>query len=133
MIDIEDDVIEVVEQALADHGYDIHVSNLPISAEDQFPCVQLEEIDNYIYQRTVDSGSRENHVVTAYELTVSSNKTYQARSESKRIFGIVSDTLVGMGFIRNSMQPIPVSEGTRYRYVGRFSAVVSKDKQIARR
>lgn len=133
MIDIEPDVLSAVRGALSDSGYDLCVYEQTLLSPSEFPCVCVEEIDNYTYERTIDSGSNENHARLAYEVTVYSNKTHNKRGECKAIFAVVSDTLTDMGFIRLSMNPVNKNNATIYRLVGRFTAVASKDKAIYRR
>lgn len=133
MIDNEDDIFAAIRSGLSAVSLDVEVFDQLILSPSVFPCVCVENIDNYTYYRTIDSGSNENHVRVAYEVNVYSNKSRDKRAECKRIFSVVSDVLTGLGFTRSSMQPIPLNESTAYRLVGRFLAVVDKSGQIARR
>lgn len=134
MIDYEQDIITAVRNGLDDASMsDVIVFNQTILSPSEFPCVCIEEIDNYTYRNTIDSGSNENHARVAYEVNVYSNKTYDKRGECKSIFAVVSDVLTGLGFTRNSMHPTDFNESTAYRLVGRFMAVISKNGEISRR
>ena len=133
MIDFESNIIDAVRTGLTTASLDVELFDQIILSPSVFPCVCVENIDNYTLRKTIDSGSNENHVRVVYEVNVYSNKTQDKRSECKSIFAVVSDVLTGMGFTRNSMQPVNVNEATAYRLVGRFSAVIDKTGEIARR
>lgn len=134
MIDYEDDILAAVRQGLENaFPQGIPLYDQTILTPSEFPCVCVEEIDNYIYQRSIDSGSKENHAVLAYEVNVFSNRTYDKRGQCKSIFAAVSDVLTGLGFTRLSMNPVNINDSTAYRLVGRFTAVISKNGKIARR
>lgn len=134
MIDYEEDIITAVREGLEVASMsEVVVFNQTILSPSEFPCVCIEEIDNYTYRKTIDSGSNENHVRVTYEVNVYSNKTYDKRGECKSIFAVVSDVLTGLGFTRNSMQPIIMNDSTAYRLAGRFMAVVSTTGIITRR
>lgn len=133
MIDFDNDITGAVETAL-EAAYPIaFLYDEPLPVDASFPCVVMEEIDNYIDQRTIDSGSNENHVVAAYEISVYSNRTRNKKQECKDIFAVVSDTLTGLGFTRLSANPTSMIDATVYRLIGRFTAVVSKEGEIYRR
>lgn len=134
MIDFEQDIIAAVRDGLsAADMEDVVVFDQTILSPSEFPCVCIEEIDNYTYRRTIDTGGNEHHVGVAYEVNVYSDKTRDKRGECKRIFAVVSDVLTGMGFTRNSMNPASLNESTAYRLVGRFTAVLSETGIISRR
>lgn len=133
MIDYDDDIITAVESALEDEYPNVPLYDESIPGDADFPCVVMEEIDNYVYQQTIDSGSNENHIVSAYEISVYSNRTRGKKAECKRIFATVSDTLTGLGFTRLSANPIQMIDATVYRLIGRFTAVVAKNGDIYRR
>ena len=133
MIDNESIIGQAVLTALRTEYPDITVYDETLLAPSVFPCVCIEQIDNYVNTRTVDSGSNENHVVVTYEVNVYSNKRKNKKSECKAIFSIVSDTLVNLGFMRNSMLPMSIDNSTKFRIVGRFSANISANGEITRR
>ena len=133
MIDYDDDIMTAVETALEDDYPNVPVYDEPLPVDADFPCVVMEEIDNYVYQRTIDSATNENHAVSSYEVSVYSNRTRGKKQECKRIFAVISDTLTGLGFTRLSANPIQMIDATVYRLIGRFTAVVSKNGEIYRR
>lgn len=131
MIDYEDEILTAIQDGLEAAGLqNVAMFDELILAPSVFPCVCVEEIDNYTDVSTVDSGSNENHAVTAYEVNVYSNSIQNKRRECKDIFAVVSDVLTGSGFMRLSSNPISFNNSTAYRIVGRFRAVISKEGQI---
>ena len=134
MIDIENEVFNHVSATLREKYTGIYVVGEYVKTPPKFPCVSLVEMDNQTYQRTEDSGSSENHVSVMYEVNVYSNKTIGKKSECKEIAAIIDEQMLALGFARTMLQPIPnLDDATIYRMVGRYSAVISKTKDIYRR
>ena len=134
MIDYESEILSLVQDGLDAAGLsEVELFDRLILAPEVFPSVCVENIDNYTYRRTIDSGSNENHVIAAYEVNVYSNKTRGNREQCKEIFAAVSDVFTGMGFTRDSMNPIQMKEASVYRLVGRFTGVISKTGETYRR
>ena len=133
MIDFEDDIIGAVAEAVRAQFPGIVVFDETNLSPAVFPCVCIEEIDNYTYKRTIDSGSNENHARLAYEVNVFSNRSQDKRGECRSIFAAVSDAFTGLGFTRNSMNPKNINESTACRLVGRFTAVAAANGDIYRR
>lgn len=134
MIDIENEVFNHVSATLREKYTDIYVVGEYVKTPPKFPCVSLVEMDNRTYQQTEDSGSSENHVSVMYEVNVYSNKTIGKKSECKEIAAIIDEQMLALGFARTMFQPIPnLDDATIYRMVGRYSAIISKDKLLFRR
>ena len=134
MIDIENEVFNTVATVVRAEYPGIHVVGEYIKSPPKFPCVSLVEMDNQSYQRTEDSGSSENHASVMYEVNVYSNKTIGKKAECKAIATLIDEQMLALGFARTMLQPIPnVDDATIYRMVGRYSAVISKNKVIYRR
>ena len=134
MIDIESRVFNDVLAKLKLKYPDLYMVGEYVKTPSRFPCVSLMEMDNQTYQRTEDSGSSENHVSVMYEVNIYSNKTVGKKSECKAIAALVDEQMLALGFARTMLQPIPnFDDATIYRMVGRYSAVISKDKVIFRR
>ena len=131
MIDYENEILTAIQDGLESAGLSkVDMFDELILAPSKFPCVCVEEIDNYTETSTVDSGSNENHAIVAYEINVYSNSTRDKRRECKDIFAVVSDVLTHKGFMRLSANPINFNSATAYRLTGRFRAVISKEGQI---
>ena len=134
MIDIENDVFNAVATAVRASYPEIYMVGEYVKTPPKFPCVSLLEMDNQSYQRTEDSGSSENHVSVMYEVNIYSNKTIGKKSECRAIAALIDERMLALGFARTMLQPIPnLDDATIYRMVGRYSAVISKDKTFFRR
>ena len=134
MIDNESMIFDLIQDGLDAAGLgDVELLDRTVLAPSVFPCVCVENIDNYTYRRTIDSGSNENHAVSVYEVNVYSNKQRGKREQCKKLFAAVSDVLTGLGFTRNSMNPKKMDDATVYRLVGRFTGIVSELGEIYRR
>ena len=134
MIDIENDIFNAVATAVRARYPEIYMVGEYVKTPSKFPCVSLVEMDNQSYQRTEDSGSSENHVSVMYEVNIYSNKTIGKKSECRAIAALIDEQMLALGFARTMLQPIPnLDDATIYRMVGRYSAVISKDKTFFRR
>lgn len=137
MIDIENDVFNLIAKSLREkYG----VSNIFITGEyvakpTQYPAVTITESDNASYERTEDTGSNENHVSVMYEVNVYSNLAKGRKSQCKEIIGLIDEKFLELGFRRRTLTSVQNEDGngTIYRMLGRYSAVVSKDKVIYKR
>lgn len=133
MIDIENAVFTQVKTALVEHYPTIKVESVSVYNPSKFPCVSIEESDNYSLESTRDTTSNENHVVVMYEVNAWSNKAGGKKEECKAILSIVDNVLNDLGFTRLSRTPINLDDATKYRINARYRAVVSQDKTIYRR
>ena len=134
MIDIENEVFNTVATDVRAKYPDIYMVGEYVKTPPKFPCVSLVEMDNQSYQQTEDSGSVENHASLMYEVNIYSNKTAGKKSECKAIAALIDERMLALGFARTMLQPIPnLDDATIYRMVGRYSAVISKNKVLYRR
>ena len=134
MIDYENEIFNTVAKEVRAKYPNIYMVGEYVKTPPKFPFVSLVEMDNQSYQRTEDSGSSENHVSVMYEVNVYSNKTVGKKSECKSIAATIDEQMLALGFARTMLQPIPnLDDATIYRMVGRYSAIISKNKVIYRR
>ena len=134
MIDVENEVFNSVATDVRAEYPKVYMVGEYVKAPPKFPCVSLVEMDNKSYQQTEDSGSTENHASLMYEVNIYSNKTVGKKTECKAIAALIDERMLALGFARTMLQPIPnMDDATIYRMVGRYSAVISKDKVIYRR
>ena len=134
MIDVENDIFNAVATVVRAKYPDIYMVGEYVKTPPRFPCISLVEMDNQSYQKTEDSGSSENHVSVMYEVNIYSNKTVGKKTECKEIAAVIDEQMVALGFARTMLQPIPnLDDATIYRMVGRYSAIISKNKIIYRR
>ena len=134
MIDFENDIFNTVATEVRAKYPDIYMVGEYVKTPPRFPFVSLVEMDNQSYQRTEDSGSSENHVSVMYEVSIYSNKKVGKKAECKEIAALIDEQMLALGFARTMLQPIPnLDDATIYRMVGRYSAIISKNKVIYRR
>ena len=134
MINIEEELFSNVASVTRETFPNIYMIGEYVKSPPSFPCASLIEMDNSVYTRTQTSENGENHSQLMYELNVYSNKTKGKKSECKNIISLIDSVMLGYGFTRTMLQPIPnMDDATIYRMVARYSAVVSKDKEIFRR
>ena len=133
MIDIENKIFQSIINKVSASFPFIRTYNDSLPAKPQFPCIVVEEADNYAYERTQDSGSLENHAIVMYEVNIYSNKTTGKKDECKQIQAIVDSEFSRLGFTRTSTVPMFLNATTIYRIVSRYTACVSKTNEICRR
>ena len=134
MIDIENEVFNSIATALRAKHDPISLYGEYVPSPATYPTVFIEELDNYALERTQDSGSLENHAGLMYEINVFSNLMVGKKAQAKSIFKDIDAVMAGLGFTRTVKTAIPnLENATIYRMVGRYKAVVSKDKTIFRR
>ena len=134
MINIEEELFSDVSTRVREKYPNIYMVGEYVKSPPSFPFVSLIEMDNSVYTRTQTSDGNENHSQLMYELNVYSNKTKGKKSECKDIISLIDSVMLEYGFTRTMLQPIPnMEDATIYRMVARYSAVVSKEKEIFRR
>ena len=133
MIDIEPEVFDDVSKAVRNEYPNVYMTGEYVRVPPSFPCVSLIEADNQIYRNTRDSGHIENHVQVIYEVNVYSNKTKWKKTECKAIISLIDSRMESLGFTRTILTPVPNAQDGIYRMVGRYRAIVSRDKTIYRR
>lgn len=138
MIDIEDDIFDEVSEkvyaAFEKKCPDLLMMSEYVKSPSSFPFISLVEIDNATFRNTQSTDGNENHVAVTYELNVYSNKTSGKKTECKALAGFIDEILLGMNFTRTMLEPVPnQDEATIYRMLGRYRAVISKNKTIYRR
>lgn len=138
MIDMEDvifgEVSEKLYEQFSEKYPDLFVTSEYVKSPPSFPCVSLVEVDNSVFRNSQTTDGHENHVAVMYELNVYSNKNVGKKAECKEIVAFIDDVLMRMNFTRMMLEPVPnLEEATIYRMLGRYRAVISKDKTIYRR
>lgn len=133
MIDIETDIFNYIATALRSEYTGIYVTAEKRRMPSKYPAVQLVEMGNTVSADTSDSGSLENHADVMYEVNVYSNLVSGAKLQAKGIVGFIDELFLGLGFVRQLLEPIDNADASVYRYVARYVARVSKDKAIYQR
>jgi hypothetical protein len=124
VIDVENIVFDAVATSLRSEITGIFVSGEAVAAPSSFPAATLVEMDNSVYERSIDSSSPENHVRVMYQAEAYSNKTSGRKVEAKKIIADIDKTMLGLGFVRISCSPMNNTDSSIYRMVARYKAVV---------
>ena len=133
MVDIENELFTTVATALRAAYTGISVESITTYSPSKFPCVCIEETDNYALTDTRDTTSNDNHAIVVYEVNVYSNKAGGRKSEAKAILNTVDGIMNDLGFTRLARTPINMDDATKYRLFARYRAAISNDKTIYRR
>lgn len=133
MIDIENQVYDTVVTALRTEFNPISIYGEYVPVPQSFPCATLEEMNNAVVQNKESSGSIENFATVMYSANAYSNKSGGKKAQAKAIIKIIDEQMLGMGFTRSFMRPIPNADTSIYRITAQYTAVVSKEKTLYRR
>ena len=134
MIDIENEIFNEVSRRVREKYPNIFMTGEYVKSPSSFPCISLVEVDNATFRNSQTSEGKENHAVVMYELNVYSNKTKGKKAECKEIVALIDEILMEFNFTRIMLEPIPnQDDATIYRMLGRYRAIVSKNKTIYRR
>ncbi len=134
IIDIETTLFSEVSNEVRERYPQIFMTGEYVKSPPSFPCVSLVEVDNTTLRSTQSSTEQENHVTVMYELNVYSNKTKGKKAECKEIVAFIDNLLMNRNFTRTMLEPVPNQDSaTIYRMLGRYRAIVSKNKTIYRR
>ena len=133
MIDFEPEVFTAVKTALVAAYPTITVESVPNYEPASFPFVCIEEADNYAYRSSQDTASNENHVIVMYEITAYSNLQSGRKRECRKIMSVCDGVMDSLGFSRSGLTPVSIDEGSKYRMVARYTAVISRNGIIYRR
>lgn len=134
MIDCENDVFEYVSSRVREKFDPVYITGEYVKTPSSFPCISLVEVDNAVYRNSQTTSGKENHAAITYELNIYSNKSKGRKTECKEIAAFIDELLSELNFTRMLLEPVPnQDEPTIYRMLGRYRAVVSKNKTIFRR
>lgn len=134
MIDCENEIFSSVHGKVIAQYPEIDMTGEYVEAPSSFPHVSLVEKDNSIFEKSRTSSYGENHAEVMYELNVYSNKSSGKKTECKEIAAFIDNILISLNFTRIMLQPIEnQNDATIYRMLGRYRAIISKEKVIYRR
>lgn len=128
MIDIENTIVDAVFNAVkAPNAFpDADVTTGFDMKTAVFPCVVIEEVNNAPLRSTDTDDCAENYTRLVYEVSVYTDNLNKAKSEGRKILGIVDDTLQGLKFRRvRTNQPLHISRSV-FRQYARWEVVVGK-------
>lgn len=132
MIDVETELFSEVSSRIRERFPGVYMTGEYVKSPPDFPCVSMVEVDNATFRNT--QTTEENHATVMYEVNVYSNKTKGKKAECKAIIAFIDELLMERNFTRIMLEPVPNQDNaTIYRMLGRYRAVVSKNKTIYRR
>lgn len=132
MIDIYNQIFEIVATALETSFPNIVIMDSLETVPSSFPAVVIEEADNYVNQRTSDSGNIENTVKVMYEIDVFTNKAKGKKSQAKQIHKVIDEILGGFNFRRMNRTFLPMADNTTLRLHSNYTAEVDSNNNIYR-
>lgn len=134
MIDVETELFSEVSSKVRAKYPNLYMTGEYVKSPPDFPCVSMVEVDNATFRNTQTTEGQENHAAVMYEVNVYSNKTKGKKAECKAIISFIDELLMERNFTRIMLEPVPNQDNaTIYRMLGRYRAVVSKNKTIYRR
>lgn len=134
MINVEFELFDEIAQAVRAQFPGIYITGEYVASPPSFPCVSFVETDNTTLERTQTNSLEDEFVTVTYEVNIYSNKKKGKKAECKEIAAFIDGLLLQRNFTRNMLQPIPnLADATIYRMIGRYRAVVGKDKTFYRR
>ena len=122
MTQIENEIFTELYTLLTTKYSGIFVTGERVPVPDLFPCVFIEESDNYTVSLNGSNQGEESAVM--YEINVFSNKQNGRKSECKDIIKTIDDYMTLRGFTRNMCRPVENIDPTIYRMVARYTASV---------
>ena len=126
MIDIESKVVDTIFNAVTAIYPNADVTTGFDNKTAVFPCVVVEEVENTPFRRTETDDCSENHTRIGYEVSVYTVDFNSAKTEGKKIIGIVDTALAGLKFRRiRKNQPLNVARNL-FRQYGRWEVIVGK-------
>lgn len=127
MIDIENDVFEVVADAVRAEYPDAYITGEYNDSPATFPAVTIFEGDNSIVDR-MRTENIENAASVMYEINVYSNRVNGRKAEAKEISNLIDDVLTSRGFTRMTRTQVPnLANAKIFRIVSRYRAYVGPD------
>lgn len=134
MTSIENEIFTLLATQLRSAFTGIFVTSEYTPTPPKFPCVFIEEIDNFtgIY----DGSNTERTSGVTFEINVFSNLKSGKKKQAKEIIQSIDLKLTDLGFRRMSLMPTPNEDTSIFRFTARYQAYVAKegnDKRIIRR
>lgn len=130
MIDIESKVFDTVFNAVIAEYPNADITTGFDEKAATFPCVVVSEINNQPYRSSNTDDCAENHTRLTYEVSVYTDNVNVAKTEGKRILGIVDSALQGLKFRRVHLNKPLNIDRTLFRQYGRWEAIVGKPIEV---
>ena len=132
MIDIESTVFNQVATAF-DAAYPSGSRyGEPVTSPPRFPCLTLEQVDNYTYMGSLDDAKTEHNAWVVFEVNVYSNLTSGAKQQCKDVMELVDTQLQSLNFVRLFCNPGKNADKKYTRLTARYRAVISDEYMLYR-
>lgn len=125
MTQIENEIFTELKNLLTTKYSGIFVTGEYTPTPDKFPCVYIEEADNFTVSLNGDNKGEVSAVM--YEINVFSNLASGRKSQVKKIIKTIDEYMTLRGFMRMSCMPTPNMDITVYRMTARYEASVFND------
>ena len=122
MTQIENEIFTELYNLLTTEYNGIFVTGEYTPVPDKFPCVFIEEADNYTV--SLDGSNKGEVSAVMYEINVFSNLQTGRKSECKKIIKTIDEFMTVRGFTRSSCMPMQNIDPAVYRMVARYQASV---------
>jgi len=131
MITAENKIFTLLATTLRTNYTGINVVGEYTPTPSKFPCVFIEEKDNYT--GIFDGSGNEKTSNLTYEINVFSNLASGRKTQCKNIMNTIDGKMIEAGFRRLSLMPIPNEDSTIYRMVARYVGSIDSNSMIYRR
>ena len=125
MTQIENEIFTELYNLLTTEYDGIFVTGEYTPIPDRFPCVFIEESDNYTI--SLDGSNKGEVSAVTFEINVFSNLQNGRKSQCKAIIKTIDDYMTVRGFTRTVCRPIQNIDPVVYRMLGRYEASVFND------
>lgn len=133
MIDIERAVFSAaVDAFLANYPAGAYYDQ-PVETPAAFPSMELAEVDNSTYDKSLDAEMREHHAKLLYQLDVYSNLSDGAKDQCRAIVALIDPVMLSLGFVRKMCRLTRNQDERITRMTARYQGIVSEDYRIYRR
>lgn len=127
MITLENQVIDAIDDVLSVQYPSAFVTAGYIKSASQFPCVQVVEIDNRVFERATTLSEIEVMATLVIEINFYSNKTSGKKEECRQLAAITDEVMEGLGFMRTMLSQTPnYEDATVYRITGRWQKIQAR-------
>lgn len=131
MTDIENIIINRIDTALTNGGYENILGSTYKDVPASFPWVFFEQSDSYESVTQHNSSRKNNFDTVVFEADIYSKKKNGAKAECKDIAQIIDTEMVALGFSRTTETPLqPTSNLYNARLFVRYRGIVDSNKYI---
>ena len=122
MTQIENEIFTELKTLLTNGYNGIFVTGEYTPTPKQFPCVSVEEADNYTI--SLDGSNKGEVSAVMYEINVFSNLQNGRKSQCKKIIKTIDEHMTLRGFTRTTCRVTQNADPSVYRMTARYTAAV---------